>query len=200
MQAKLLRALQEKSFFRLGSERVTRSDFRIIAATNRDLYADMNAGSFREDLFYRLAVIRIDLPPLRERPDDIRWLTERLLAAMVVEQGRPLAMSELFLRDVMARGWRGNVRELRSYLEQAVIMSDGGILDEPLPGNAERHHATIADTHPIVSLQAMVEETESKHIQRALRRCEGSVSKTADLLGISRKTLWEKMKRLTITA
>jgi DNA-binding NtrC family response regulator len=200
MQAKLLRALQEKSFFRLGSERVTRSDFRIIAATNRDLYADMNAGSFREDLFYRLAVIRIDLPPLRERPDDIRWLTERLLAALVVEQGRPLAMSELFLRDVMARSWRGNVRELRSYLEQAVIMSDGGILDDPLPDNTDPYSASKPDTRPIVSLQAMVEDTERKHIQRALRRCEGSVSKTADLLGISRKTLWEKMKRMTITA
>ena len=200
MQAKLLRALQEKSFFRLGSERITRSDFRIIAATNRDLYADMNTGSFREDLFYRLAVIRIDLPPLRERPDDIRWLTERMLAALVVEQGRPLAMSELFLRDVMARSWRGNVRELRSYLEQAVIMSDGGVLDDPLPGNAEPQRTTKPDTHPIVSLQAMVEETERKHIQRALKRCEGSVSKTADLLGISRKTLWEKMKRLVITS
>jgi DNA-binding NtrC family response regulator len=114
MQAKLLRALQEKCFFRLGSEKTTHSDFRIIAATNRDLVADMNAGSFREDLFYRLAVIRIPLPPLRERPEDIRWLTERLLATMVEEQGRPLAMSEVFLRDVMGRDWRGNVRELRS--------------------------------------------------------------------------------------
>jgi transcriptional regulator with PAS, ATPase and Fis domain len=103
MQAKLLRALQEKCFFRLGSEKTTQSDFRIIAATNRDLVADMNAGSFREDLFYRLAVIRITLPPLRERPEDIRWLTQNFLAAMVIEQGRPLAMSELFIRDIMVR-------------------------------------------------------------------------------------------------
>lgn len=200
MQAKLLRALQEKCFFRLGSERVTRSDFRIIAATNRDLYADMNAGNFREDLFYRLAVIRIDLPPLRERPEDIRWLTERLLAAMVVEQGRPLAMSELFLRDVMARSWRGNVRELRSYLEQAVILSDEGVLNDPLPDSADSRPKPHPDTHPIVPLQAVIEETERRHIQLALKRCQGSVSKTADLLGISRKTLWEKMKRMAITA
>ena len=109
-------------------------------------------------------------------------------------------MSELFLRDVMARSWRGNVRELRSYLEQAVIMSDGGILDDPLPDNTDPYSASKPDTRPIVSLQAMVEDTERKHIQRALRRCEGSVSKTADLLGISRKTLWEKMKRMAITA
>jgi DNA-binding NtrC family response regulator len=200
MQAKLLRALQEKCFFRLGSERTTHSDFRIIAATNRDLYADMNAGSFREDLFYRLAVIRIPLPPLRERPEDIRWLTERLLSAMVVEQGRPIAMSEVFLRDVMARQWRGNVRELRSYLEHAVIMSEAGVLDVPLPESDAV--GAVADPSPeaIVPLQTMVEEAERKHIRKALNRCEGSVSKTADLLGISRKTLWEKMKRLAITA
>ncbi|MCK7468814.1 MAG: sigma-54 dependent transcriptional regulator [Desulfosudis oleivorans] len=131
MQAKLLRALQERSFFRLGSERVTRSDFRIIAATNRDLHADMAAGTFREDLFYRLAVIRIGLPPLRERPEDIRWLTERMLQQLAVEQGRPVAMSEAFLRDVMGRTWKGNARELRSYLEEAVVLSEAGILDVP---------------------------------------------------------------------
>lgn len=106
MQAKLLRALQEKCFFRLGAERTTQSDFRILAATNRDLYAEMNAGTFREDLFYRLAVIKIELPPLRERPEDIRWLTEKLLAQIVVEQGRPLAMSEPFvhLHDLLKEG------------------------------------------------------------------------------------------------
>ena len=131
MQAKLLRALQERSFFRLGSERVTRSDFRIIAATNRDLHASMAAGTFREDLFYRLAVIRIDLPPLRERPEDIRWLTERMLQQLALEQGRPVAMSEAFLRDVLGRSWKGNARELRSYLEESVVLSEAGILDAP---------------------------------------------------------------------
>lgn len=199
MQAKLLRALQERCFFRLGAERTVKSDFRIIAATNRDLYADMSAGSFREDLFYRLAVIRISLPPLRERPDDIRWLTERLLAAMALEQGRPLAMSETFLRDVMARDWRGNVRELRSYLEQAVVLSEAGILDEPLQESDQRAMKSGQDTGEIAPLHLMVEEAERKHIRRALSRCEGSVGKTAELLGISRKTLWEKMKRLEVT-
>lgn len=200
MQAKLLRALQERCFFRLGAERTIKSDFRIIAATNRDLYADMNAGSFREDLFYRLAVIRISLPPLRDRPEDIRWLTERLLAAMAVEQGRPLAMSETFLRDVMARDWRGNVRELRSYLEQAVVLSEAGILDEPLQEAGQRTAKAGQDNGEIAPLHLMVEDAERKHIRRALRRCEGSVTRTAELLGISRKTLWEKMKRLDVTA
>lgn len=199
MQAKLLRVLQEKCFFRLGAERTTRSDFRVVAATNRDLYADMSAGSFREDLFYRLAVIRITLPPLRERPEDIRWLTERLLASMVIEQGRPLAMSETFLRDIMGRDWRGNVRELRSYLEQAVVLSDGGILDEPLADNPQSGVLARPPSEAIVTLQAMIEEAERIHIRKALDRCESSVGKTAELLGISRKTLWEKMKRLAIS-
>lgn len=201
MQAKLLRALQEKCFFRLGSERTTHSDFRVVAATNRDLYADMTAGRFREDLFYRLAVIRINLPPLRERPEDIRWLTERLLATMVIEQSRPLAMSEVFMRDIMGRDWRGNVRELRSYLEQAVVMSDTGILDEPLPDHPHNRGPIPAPpTEAIIPLQAMVEDAERVHIRKALNRCEGSVGKTAELLAISRKTLWEKMKRLAISA
>lgn len=200
MQAKLLRALQEKCFFRLGAERTTHSDFRILAATNRDLHADMSAGIFREDLFYRLAVIKIALPPLRERPEDIRWLTERLLARMVVEQGRPLAMSELFLRDVMAREWKGNVRELRSYLEQAVVMSDGGVLDEPLELAHKEFTPVPVPPDSIEPLQIILEGVERAHIRKALVHCEGSVGKTAEALGISRKTLWEKMKKLAISA
>ena len=203
MQAKLLRALQEQCFFRLGSERVTRSDFRVIAASNRDLYADMNAGRFREDLFYRLAVIRITLAPLRERPEDIRWLTEKLLGQIAIEQARPLAMSEKFSRDVLGRNWRGNVRELRSYLEQAVVMSEAGILDEPLPDTAPADQIANPFNEAlevIAPLQTMVEDAERTHIRRALTRCEGSISKTAELLGVSRKTLWEKMKRLAVAA
>ncbi|MBE0590468.1 MAG: sigma-54-dependent Fis family transcriptional regulator [Hydrogenophaga sp.] len=198
MQAKLLRALQEKCFFRLGAERTTQSDFRILAATNRDLYADMNAGAFREDLFYRLAVIKIELPPLRERPEDIRWLTEKLLAQIVVEHGRPLAMSEPFLRALMGREWRGNVRELRSFLEEAVVLSDGGVLDLP---ESQADGSSVTHDGPedgIVTLQRMVETVERSHIQKALQHCDGSVGKTADVLGISRKTLWEKMKKLAI--
>jgi DNA-binding NtrC family response regulator len=196
MQAKLLRALQERSFFRLGAEKVTRSDFRIIAATNRDLHADMSAGTFREDLFYRLAVIRISLPPLRERPEDIRWLTERMLGQLAVEQGRPVAMSEVFLRDVMARTWKGNARELRSYLEEAVVLSEAGILDGPLhAAPSGSHHAPVGS---FVPLHAMIEDAERRHIRSALERTGGSVMKTSELLGISRKTLWEKMKKLDI--
>lgn len=200
MQAKLLRALQEKCFFRLGAERTTQSDFRILAATNRDLYAEMNAGTFREDLFYRLAVIKVELPPLRERPEDIRWLAEKLLTQIVLEQGRPLALSEPFMRDLMRREWRGNVRELRSYLEEAVVLSDGGLLDLPeLPAPDELGSVGLPGDS-IAPLQRIVETVERSHIQKALQHCEGSVGKTAEVLGISRKTLWEKMKKLAIQA
>jgi len=197
MQAKLLRALQERCFFRLGAERTTTSDFRIVAATNRDLYAEMTAGAFREDLFCRLAVIRITLPPLRERPEDIRWLTERMLQQVALEQGRPLAVSEAFMRDLVGRPWRGNARELRSHLEQAVVLSEAGMLDVQEDDWHERRDGSDAD-RPFVPLHAMVEEAERLHIRRALDRSGRSISKTAELLGISRKTLWEKMKRLQI--
>lgn len=202
MQAKLLRVLQERCFFRLGAEQTTHSDFRIIAATNRDLYADMLVGKFREDLFYRLAVIRLEIPPLRERPEDIRWLTELILQQITVEQGIPISMSELFLRDLMARNWRGNIRELRAYLEQAVVMSDEGVLAVPVAASRGAA-AAMATTFPagaLPPLNAIVEEAERTHIRKALSQCEGSVGKSAELLGISRKTLWEKMKRLAISA
>ena len=202
MQAKLLRALQERCFFRLGAERTTTSDFRIVAATNRDLHAEMLAGAFREDLYYRLAVVRIALPPLRERAEDIRWLTERMLQQMALEQGKPLAMSEAFLRDVMARNWKGNARELRSFLEESVVFSEAGILDVgPVASPASPASpisAPGASGAPFASLQLMVEEAERLHIRRGLAQTGGSVTKTAELLGISRKTLWEKMKRLQI--
>ena len=201
MQAKLLRALQERCFFRLGAEKTTQSDFRVIAATNRDLYAEMSEGLFREDLFYRLAVIRITLPPLRERPEDIRWLTQRMLEQIAAEQGRPLAVSDAFMRDLMGRPWRGNARELRSHLEQTIVMSEAGILDADGPTDlAGAEPEDDGADRPFAPLQAMVEEAERTQIRRALDRSGKSVSRTAELLGISRKTLWEKMKRLGISA
>ena len=202
MQAKLLRVLQERCFFKLGAERTTHSDFRIIAATNRDLYADMLAGKFREDLFYRLAVIRLEIPALRERPEDIRWLTELILQQITAEQGIPISMSELFLRDLMARNWRGNVRELRAYLEQAVVMSDEGVLAVPMSGGGLSDSGFTSfeiPAGPLPTLNSIVEEAERDHIRKALNQCEGSVGKSAGLLGISRKTLWDKMKRLAIS-
>lgn len=195
MQAKLLRALQERAFFRLGSENLTTSDFRIVAATNRDLQADMAAGKFREDLFYRIAVLSIHLPPLRERPEDVRWLTERMLQQIASEQGRQIAMSDAFLRDVLGRAWRGNARELRSHLELSVVLSDGVLDVEGGPVVDDDEDTPTPVEEAFAPLQSLIAETERAHIRRAMDRAGGSVAKTAELLGISRKTLWEKMKK-----
>ncbi len=201
MQAKLLRALQERCFFRLGAEKTTQSDFRVVAATNRDLYAEMSTGRFREDLFYRIAVIRITLPPLRERPEDIRWLAERMLQQMAADHARPLAVSESFMRDLFGRPWRGNARELRSHLEQAVVLSEAGMLDlDESTSSVTPGPTHDEEKHPLAPLHAMIEETERRHIRRALESSGRSVTKSAEILGISRKTLWEKMKRLGISA
>ena len=122
-----------------------------------------------------------------------------MLQQLAVEQGRPVAMSEAFLRDVMGRNWKGNARELRSFLEEAVVLSEAGILDIP----EAYAKPLLADTPGasdglFVSLHAMVEDAERRHIRSALERTGGSVMKTSELLGISRKTLWEKMKKLRI--
>jgi DNA-binding NtrC family response regulator len=212
MQAKLLRALQERSFHRLGSERLTHSDFRIIAATNRDLRADVMSGRFREDLYYRLAVVQIRIPPLRERPEDVRWLCERIAGELALDYARPIAISQRYIEDLMRRPWPGNVRELRAHLERAIIFSDGGILD--LPDKPEPHGETTEQLHdpkPVIADRGMtaphllplhlaVQEAQRAHILRALRYSGGSISAAAESLGISRKTLWEKMRRLGIDA
>jgi transcriptional regulator of acetoin/glycerol metabolism len=112
---------------------------------------------------------------------------------MTVEQRRPIAVSEAFMRDVLGRMWKGNTRELRSYLEQALVLGDEGVLDL-LPHFSSNNELDL-DAGEFVPFQAMIEETERAHIRRARGRTSGSVSKTAQLLGISRRTLWEEMKR-----
>ena len=196
MQAKLLRALQEKCFFRLGSERITHSDFRLISATNSDLFKAMKNGTFREDLYYRLAVIQVTLPPLRERPEDIRWLAEMMLKELVEQQETPIAVSDAFMHSLLLKPWRGNARELRSFLEESVILSEAGILDasHALPSE----HSESSEGSEFMVLKKKVEQAEREHISLALTQANGNVGQSAQLLGISRKTLWEKMKRLKL--
>jgi DNA-binding NtrC family response regulator len=200
MQAKLLRALQERAFFRLGSEALTMSDFRIVAATNRDLHADMAQGKFREDLFYRIAVVTMQLPPLRQRPEDIPWLAQQMLEKIAIEQGRSLTISDAFVRELVSRPWRGNVRELRSFLEQAAIWNETGTLDIgqfALAYTQPSQNDNVC-AEPVVPLHVLVAETERQHIRRTMTHTGGNVSRSAELLGISRKTLWEKMKKLGV--
>jgi two-component system response regulator FlrC len=187
-QAKLLRVLQERQFERVGGNQSVPCNVRWIAATNRDLARMMQEGAFREDLYHRLAVFPIRIPPLRERREDIPELARALLARIGQETGRPdLRLSPEVVRYLTQQPWPGNVRELANALERAAILSEDGELEQELfdvaPGGSPRR-----------SLPTM-EEAEREAIARALAHFEGNRRKAADHLGIGLRTLYEKLKR-----
>lgn len=208
LQAKLLRALQEKSFYRLGAEYPSKSDFRVVCATNRNLHELTRDGLFREDLYYRLAVVRLHIPPLRERPEDIPWLANRLLHALAQLQNRPLAISADLMQWLASQPWRGNVRELKAFLEREAALSEHGLLDlaartsPPLRSVLAPQESGGDETFPAcpphTPLHQVVALVERHHILRALRSAGGNISRAALMLEISRKTLWEKMRRYGI--
>jgi len=187
-QAKLLRVLQERQFERVGGNQSVPCNVRWIAATNRDLARMMQDGAFREDLYHRLAVFPIRIPPLRERREDIPELARALLARIGQETGRPdLRLSPEVVRYLAQQPWPGNVREMANALERAAILSEDGELGQELfdvaPGGTPRR-----------SLPTM-EEAEREAIARALAHFEGNRRKAADHLGIGLRTLYEKLKR-----
>lgn len=206
VQAKLLRVVESREFERLGGTRTLRLDARIIAATNRDLHAMVKAGAFRADLLYRLEVVRIALPPLRERLEDLPLLVEALLARLNRAYGKHLSLAPGCLDHLRRYPWPGNVRELENALERAVIVCRGdqitpddfpwGMLESP-PGVA----ATAApSTYHCYSEKRghwePVAETERQVILRALAACGGNKTRAARMLGISRQALHAKMHRL----
>jgi formate hydrogenlyase transcriptional activator len=194
-QAKFLRVLQEREFQRLGGTRVLKANVRVIAATNRDLKAAMARGAFREDLFYRLRVFDIDLPPLRERPDDILPLSAAFLHEIGQLFGRPPAGLAPDAEEALLRyAWPGNVRELRNALERAAIVCEGDLitaahlsLDAPEP----RKPLSVSDALTTTSLSAVERDT----IARVLRACKGNKSKAARELGVSRTQLYVRLRR-----
>ena len=200
LQAKLLRALQEQELEPLGSNRMLKVDVRVIAATSRDLGALVADGRFREDLYYRLNVLPIRLPALRERLSDLEALTESLLESIAARSGMPqreIAPSALAL--LAAQNWRGNVRELRNVLEQAAMLSDrarlaaedfAGILPEPQKERAAAQRA-------LRPLPQMIAELERNSIRSALAATGGNKVSAARLLGISRATLYEKLAAMS---
>lgn len=193
LQAKLLRVLQERTFERLGSSRTIGADVRWIAATNKDLTAMVQAGTFREDLYHRLAVFPISLPPLRERREDIVPLAETLLARISADLGRPLLRLESDAVKRIARGaWPGNVRELANALERAAILSEGEIVRGQDIGASGLAPATRDDARTM-------SELEGDAIRRALDQTGGNRRAAAARLGISVRTLYDKLKRLEIT-
>ena len=195
LQPKLLKVLESRRFRRLGGTRELTVDVRLVAATNRDLKKEVDAGRFRQDLYYRLAVLPVALPPLRERTaDDIAGLAYRLLA----ELGRripaaPDSIGDDALDLLVRHAWPGNIRELRNLLERVIILADGAetIRAHHLPPELRNGAGIPAENGGPVSL----EDVERRHIARMLERTGGNRSRTARLLGISRATLYDKLER-----
>jgi DNA-binding NtrC family response regulator len=201
LQMKLLRALQEREFERIGDSQTIKVDVRVIAATNSDLSKMVAEGTFREDLYYRLHVIPIQLPPLRERRDDIPVLVKHFLEKFA--PGMPMQVSQGAMRALMAYQWPGNVRQLENAMERAVALSAGrreiAITDLPaevqtIPETTEAPFVDFPDTG--LDLPAYLATIERDLIQRSLERTGGNRNKAAELLRIKRTTLVEKLKRL----
>ena len=191
LQAKLLRVLQDGRFERVGGTRTIEVDVRWIAATNRDLTAMLNGGEFREDLYHRLAVFPIHLPPLRERRQDIIPLAETLLARVSAELGRPpLRLGEGARQRILEATWPGNVRELANALERAAILADGDVL--------RGEDLQVLTTVPKTRSAGTLEEIEREAIRRALEEVSGNRRRAAERLGMGERTLYDKLKRYGI--
>jgi DNA-binding NtrC family response regulator len=191
-QVKLLRFLQERAFERVGGNETLRVDVRVIAATNKDLAAEIRKGTFREDLFYRLNVVSIDLPPLRERRGDILPLAEFFLARYSEENGKQLTgFTDAASARLSAHGWPGNVRELENAVERAVVLCDGPKVDaRHLPPSVVP--ASEREGPPVVP-GATIADLERYAILRTLEACAGSTSKAALILGVSTRKIQYKL-------
>jgi DNA-binding NtrC family response regulator len=194
LQAKILRALQDRTVERVGGSGETPIDVRLVAATNRDLAAAVREGRFREDLYYRLAVVTLHLPPLRERGGDVETLTEHFAALYAREHARPIrAIAEETLRLIRGCAWPGNVRQLRNAVERAVVMSDGEVL---LPRHLPDEVRSAARSRDVEGREESVRplaEMERSLIRRALVETGRNYSLAAELLGIHRNTLRRKI-------
>jgi NtrC-family two-component system response regulator AlgB len=191
LQAKLLRFLQEKRFERIGENRTRTADVRIVAATNRDLEAEVKAGKFREDLLYRLNVVEVTVPALRDRAEDILPLA-RQFVAFFARQGRrqPPELSAATERVLVAYPWPGNVRELRNAIERALILSPGQVLEpESFP-----ERIAAQPTTPVLGADFTADEIEREHVLRVLARAS-TLEDAAGILGIDVSTLWRKRKK-----
>jgi two-component system NtrC family response regulator len=190
VQAKILRVLQEREFEPVGSERTESVDVRVIAATNRDLRAMVADGRFQEDLFYRLSVIPIELPPLRDRPEDIPLLVEHFLAKHAQRVGRRIeGIEPAALERLSAYRWPGNVRELENAIERAVVLAAGPVIAAASISMVEPPPGAGPGVLPSVRLHENVEWAEQESVRRALRQAGGVKKDAAELLGISQRAL-----------
>jgi formate hydrogenlyase transcriptional activator len=193
LQPKLLRVMQERQFERLGGAATIHTDVRVICATHRNLVEMIDEGEFRADLFYRLSVFPIELPALRERPEDIRLLVHHFAMDYAARMGKRItAISEEFMTALVRHSWPGNVRELQNFIERSVILSTSGVLSGSLPEVTGRLKLSAAVT---------LEEAERSHILQTLGQTEGVLAGrngAAARLGLPRTTLISKMRRLGI--
>jgi len=192
LQIKLLRVLQEKKFERVGGEETIETDVRLVAATNKDLKAEIDKGNFREDLYFRLNVVEIHVPSLRQRKEDLPLLITAFLKEFTEESGRTIeGIDEKARASLYSYDWPGNVRELRNCIESAVVMSRGNLItEEDLPPGirAYRDEGWIR-----IPLGTTIEEAEKIIIRETVSAQKGNKSKAADILGIGRKTLHRKL-------
>ncbi len=199
VQAKLLRVLQEKEFERVGGTQTIKTDVRVISATRKRLEDEVLAGRLREDLFYRLKVIPVTLPPLRERKEDILPLADHFLAKYVQPLGKDIrGITPESCHLLLAYHWPGNVRELEASIQRAVTLTKNLMLT-PDDISIEGIPAPIDPSGvPAQSLMDAIRETERRYLQEVLRSVGGQKQRAAEILGISRKTLWKKLKQLGI--
>jgi two-component system response regulator HydG len=197
-QIKLLRVLQTQRFERLGGEKTLFVNVRFIAATNKDLLQEVKAGRFREDLFYRLHVIPLRLPPLRERPNDIPLLARHFLNLFGIEQKKDIQdFSPEAMRAILHYPWSGNVRELENSIEHAVVLAKGNRIEAVDLPTAVIETWSAARKAPPTKLATMAER-EQELLRETLEKCQWNKKEAARHLGISRNTLYQKMKRYGI--
>jgi sigma-54 specific flagellar transcriptional regulator A len=208
LQVKLLRLLQQREYSMVGDDRVLHADIRVVAATNRNLEEEVAAGRFRQDLYYRLNVIQLDLPPLRERLEDLELLALHFLRTSAVRSGRPdiCGFTEEAMTRLKAYDWPGNIRALENTIERAVLLSPGPLIRaEDLPERVRTAREPDAPVNPTqlpetgIDLRAAVEEYETNLVRQALARTGWNKTKAAQLLGMNRTTLVEMLKRKSAT-
>lgn len=193
-QVKLLRVLQEKEIYMVGSSKNIKVDIRIIAATNKDILSLVKQGKFREDLYFRLNVIPIDIPPLRERGEDIFLLSAYFLEFYKKEYNKPdLKISDNVLNIFRNYSWPGNVRELQNIIQRMVVMCEGNLIDVPDLPEIMRYSITNCR-----NIEMSLEEVEREHIINVLKYTKNNKSKAAEILKIDRKTLREKLRKYKI--
>ena len=199
LQAKLLRVLQEKEFERVGGTKTLKANVRVLASTNRDLRKSVQKGDFREDLYYRLNVFPIEIPPLRERGNDVLLLSDFFLKRYMRKHGIKLqGFSEEARRAILEHTWPGNVRELQNTIERAVILSSDQKLILPNTLNLSQH---VQETEAPAEEESLInlETLEKRHILHVLKAMNGNRTKTASLLAISTRTLSNKLKQYAIS-